>query len=144
MSSRVIQHAVPLNAATDVSGWAPVKFFGASNGVRAVVALATTADEPIGVTGEIGAPAGEPVAVYDRGSIMKGVAGATITDGGDIGYVGATTVAGASGNFSQPLLGPVAAASGAKVYRVGQAVMPAVPGQVFSFYVSPKQLSGLA
>lgn len=144
MSSRIVQHAVPLNAATDVPPHAPVKFFGASNGVRAVISIATTSDEAIGISGEVGAAGGQPIAIYDRGSTMKAVAGATITDGGDVGYVGATTVAGPSGNYSQPLLGPVSGASGSKVFRVGQAVMAAVPGQVFSFYVSPRQLSGLA
>jgi len=144
MSSRFVQHSLPFNAASDIAGYAPVKFFGASNGVRAVVGIATTNEEPVGITGERGASGGAPVTIYGPGNVMQGVAGATVTDAGDVGIVGATTVAGPSGNFSQPLLGPVSGASGGRVFRLGVSNQPAVPGQVFSFYVSPRQLSGLA
>lgn len=144
MSSRVVNESLPFNAASDIPGFAPVKLFGASAGVRTVVGIATTNEEPIGITGESGAPGGRAITVYPPGQIMRGIAGATITSGGDIGVVGATTVAGASGNYSQPLLGPVSGASGGRVWRLGSSVQPVVPGQVFSFYVNPRQLSGLA
>lgn len=144
MSSRLVQHALPRNAASDIGPYAPVKVFGASAGFRTVVGIATANEEPVGVTGEVGAGGGKPVTVYDPGNDMKGYAGATILSGADVGVVGATTVAGPSGNYSQPLLGPVRGASGGIVYRVGQANGPAIPGQIFSFYVNPRQLSGLA
>lgn len=144
MSSRVVNHTLPFNAASDIAGFAPVKHFGASNGVRTVVGIATTNEEPIGITGERGAAGGNPVTVYDAGNQMQGIAGATVTDAGDVGIVGATTVAGPSGNFSQPLLGPVSGASGGRVWRIGTAQQLAVPGQIFTFFVSPRQLSGLA
>jgi hypothetical protein len=140
--TRVIQHALPLHAASDIANYAPVAL---TTGVRNVVPVATVNQEPIAVTGESFAQQGRAVAAYDRGSIVEGVCGASILmSAPDIGVIGATTVAGPSGTYSQPLLGPVAGASGAVKWRVGQAMQPAVPGQVFSFYVNPRQLSGLA
>jgi hypothetical protein len=144
MADRLVHSGLPLFAASDVPGLAPVKLFGASAGIKTVVACATTTEEPIGFTGQVGAVGGQAISVYKPQDIAQGVAGATILSGADVGLAGATTAVGASGSFSQPLHGPVSGASGSVVWRAGKALAPANPGDVFTYLFSPRQLSGLA
>lgn len=144
MSDRLVHSGLPLFAATDVSGMAPVKFFGASAGIKTVIACATANDEPIGFTGQVGAIGGRPVSVLKPGDLAQGVAGATVLSGADVTVTGATAAVGASGSYSQPLLGAARGASGSVVWRAGIAAAPANPGDVFTYLFSPRQLSGLA
>lgn len=99
-------------------------------GERAVVALATDNVEPFGVV-ETGAASGAAVTVYEPGSVVEVIAGASVAHG--------NRVAVGSGG-----LVPIAGASGTANYQVGRAVSAANPGGIFSVYVSPKQLGGLA
>ncbi|HEU4656315.1 MAG TPA: hypothetical protein VFR97_02265 [Capillimicrobium sp.] len=108
---------------------------------RTVVALTTTQDqvapvatrnvEPLGITGDADVEAGRRVVTYGDDNIVKAVAGASFGFGANIGV--------ASTNGA---LGPVAGASGSVVWRVGTSREPAAPGEVFSLYVSKRQLSG--
>lgn len=144
MSDRLVHSGLPLYAASDVSGLTAVKLFGASAGIKTVVACATANEEPIGFTGQVGAVGGQPLAIYKTGDIAQGIAGATVLSGDDVGISGATTYVGASGSYSQPQLGPVLGASGSVVWRAGQSLAPANPGDIFVYLFSPRQLSGLA
>lgn len=78
---------------------------------------------------------GESVAVHVDGEVVKVIAAASMGPGADVHIA-----SGASGRFQ-----PVAGASGTANTSVGQNVSgAAAAGEVFSLYVSPRQLGGLA
>lgn len=99
---------------------------------RQVLPAASKNVEPVGVT-LASAVAGNPVTVFDYGNVVKVTAGASLGAGSEVGV--------ASTNGA---LGPVAGASGSVVWSVGRSETAAAPGEVFSLYVRPRQLSGLA
>ncbi len=76
---------------------------------------------------------GEGVTIADRGNYAKAIAAASLGAGADIAVVGATRS-----------LGLAAGASGVIKWAVGQSVTAAAAGEVFTLYVNPRQLSGLA
>lgn len=76
---------------------------------------------------------GEGVTIGDRGNYCKAIAAASLGAGADVGVVGATRS-----------LGLAAGASGVAKFAVGQSVTPAGAGEAFTFYVNPRQLSGLS
>lgn len=119
-----------LKAASAMSPRTAVKLDTVAN---QVVAVASRNQEPLGLTGAASAAQGLPVVTYGPGNVVKAIAGASLGYGADIGV--------ASTNGA---LGPVSAASGSVVWRVGVAREPAAAGEVFSLYINPRQLSGLA
>lgn len=123
---------------SDIVVGAPCKV---AKGVWEVVNCSVVADEPIGVA-HASAPKGTPVAVRDRGEIVRAQACASITGGDHVGIATINVVAGASGNVQEILYGPVTKSSGVSVWSVGQALENAGPGITFSFYVNPTNLSG--
>lgn len=109
----------------------------ASAAERQFVPLATCNVEPFGIALATAAaaaatpPFSAAVPVVDQGNVIKVTAIGSTGVGADIGV-------GSSNNG----LAPVAGASGVVVWRVGKAVSPAAAGEIFSLYVSPRQLSG--
>lgn len=110
----------------------------ASAAERQFVSAATCNQEPFGIALATAAQAGATppftaaVPVVDLGNTIKVTAIASLGVGADVG------VASTNGG-----LGPVTAASGIDIWRVGKAVSAASnPGEVFSLYVSPRKLTG--
>lgn len=99
---------------------------------RGVLPIATVNAEPLGLVAQSASVAGRSCAVHDQG-IVKCVAGASVGVGADVGF--------ASTNGA---LGPIAAASGVLKYSVGKSTSAAAAGEIFSVYVRPKVLSGVA
>jgi hypothetical protein len=110
----------------------------ASAAERQFVSAATANQEPFGIALATAAQAGATppftaaVPVVDLGNTIKVTAIASLGVGADVG------VASTNGG-----LGPVAAASGTDIWRVGKAVGPASAGEVFGLYVSPRKLSSV-
>lgn len=100
---------------------------------RAVCGATNNTEMPLGISLASGLR-GEAVTVHDRGNVVKVVAAASLGVGADVNLA-------AAGTHS---LAPVAGASGAARWSVGQAVSSAAAGEVFSLYVNPRQLSNLA
>jgi hypothetical protein len=98
---------------------------------RQVLPVSTANVEPLGVALASAALPGQNVTVLDRGNVVKVLAAASLGAGADVGVVGATTS-----------LGRPASASGAVVWVVGKSMTAAAAGEVFSFYVHPRQISG--
>lgn len=147
MAIRVEQYSLPLHAATDLPPYVPVAMAAIAStytgGNRSVTQAGTTSLEPIGVT--IASALGlNPVRVLPIGNIAKGVCNASLAAGVDVAVSAFASqgIPSSSGSFSQAQLGPAAAASGTKVWRVGKSLEAANPGEVFAFYVSPLLLSG--
>lgn len=105
---------------------------------RQFVPISTTNVEPFGVALATAANAGATppfsaaVPVVDQGNTIKVIAAASIAAGADAGIASGGTTG----------FGPVVGVAGSVVWRVGKAVSPAAAGEVFSLYVSPRQLSG--
>lgn len=146
----VESHRLPLSAATDLSTFDVVTYANAttaSEGHRPVRPIATVSDEPIGVTDH--ARFGglkQPVRVLVTPNIARAVANATISYGEAVGYATRASVAQLNGTGASLAvkLKPVAGASGSVIWQAGTAMEAATPGEVFSFYVNPRQLSGLS
>lgn len=141
-------HRLPLYAATHLADFSLVTWANATtftNGQRGVRPCAALTDEPVGVT-DHPRVSGEPVRTLVHPNIARGVAQATIKGGEAVGYATLGSVAqyNATGASLQTLLKAVSGASGSAVWRAGTAMEPANPGEVFSFYVNPQQLSGLS
>jgi hypothetical protein len=100
---------------------------------RQVLPVSTVNVEPFGVTLATAVNAGDAVTVLERGNVVKVTAIASLGAGADIGV--------ASSNGA---LGLVAAASGVVKWAVGKSMSAAAAGEVFSLYVNPRQLGGLA
>ena len=94
-------------------------------GERALGPCTAGTQEPHGIT-IASAAVGEAVTSFGQGNYCKAIAAASLGGGADVGVDGATRS-----------LGLVA--SGA--WRVGKAVTPAAAGEVFTFYVNPRQLT---
>lgn len=100
---------------------------------RRFIPLATSNVRPAGVALASAPNPLDAFPVMDEGNLINITAGASLAAGAEIGV--------ASTNGA---LGPVAAASGAVVYSIGQARSNAAAAEDFSLYVNPRQLSGLA
>lgn len=130
----------PAIAASAIRAGDVVGFPVGSGGLeRQVIPLATNAVEPFGIAlataNYLAAtpPYTAAVPVVDRGNTIKVVAGASLGVGADINI--------ATAYAASLIFGPVAAASGIDLWRVGKAVTPAAAGEVFSLYVDPARLS---
>lgn len=121
-------NAVALVVATSTSGPAE----------RTVVPISTVNVEPFGIALATAAPAGATppfsagCPVLDLANTIKVTAAASLGVGCDVGIASGGTTG----------FGPVSAASGVDVWRVGKAVSPAAGGEVFSLYVNPRMISG--
>jgi hypothetical protein len=130
MAFELHTNPLPGIAATVIADQSAVRFIpGATQ--RAVGPVASTNQEPVGVV-DAGATSLAPVTVYGEHSYVKALAVASVGAGANVGH--------ASANGA---LGPVVAASGAAVWRIGVSQEPAAAGQVFTVLVNPRQLSGL-
>lgn len=143
-------HRLPMSAATDLSTFDLVTYANATTATEGrlpVRPIASVNDEPVGVTDHprFGGLA-QPVRVLVHPNIARAVAAATISYGEAIGYATRSSVAqvGGTGATLGVRVKPVSGASGSVVWQAGTAVEAANPGEVFSFYVNPRQLSGLA
>lgn len=141
MAMELYRWTFPGIAASAIRAGDAVGFPVGSGGLeRQVVPLASWNLEPFAValaTANYAAatpPFSAGVPLVDAGNTLKVTAGASLGAGADIGI--ATT----AGSL---IMGPVVGAAGTVVWRVGKAVSAAAAGEVFSLYVSPRQLSGL-
>lgn len=100
---------------------------------RQVLPVSTVNVEPLGVALATAVNPGDALTVLDRGSVVKVTAAASLGAGAYVGVVGATLS-----------LGLVAGASGVVKWAVGKSMTAAAAGEVFSFYINPIQLGGLA
>jgi hypothetical protein len=104
---------------------------------RQFVPIASQNVEPFGValaTASFNAatpPFSAAVGVVDAGNTIKVTAAASLGAGADVGVTSASTS-----------VGPVAGIAGSVIWRAGKSVGPALAGEVFGLYVSPRQLSG--
>jgi hypothetical protein len=131
MAFEIIRDSFPGLAASAVQDRQVV---GRASGTdRGVVPLATCNIAPFGITEAASRGQGDGVTVYEKSSYCKAVAAASIGRNAELGVVGATRS-----------LGPVAGASGSVVWSAGQTVTAAAAGEVVTFYVNPRQLSGLS
>jgi hypothetical protein len=128
-----------LAGGTDV-GPGPVQLVAGS---WAVIPVANNTQQVMGIA-RASAPNGSAVDVRDLPDIHIGTAAASIAAGAFIGVASANPVAGASGNFLVPQLAEVSKATGSNRWAIGQAVEGAAPGNNFSYYFLPQQLSGLS
>jgi hypothetical protein len=127
------RQALPCKAASAMAANIAVQLDVADT-QRQVLPIASSNIEPLGITVATAAAAGQAVAVWDRANVVKVLAAASIGAGANVGVVGATTS-----------LGLIAAgASGAVVWAIGKSMTAAAAGEVFSFYINPRQLSGNA
>lgn len=124
---------------TDIVVGAPVSVV---KGVWTVMPAPSMTTEPIGIAGASAAKE-QAIPVRDRGEIARVLACASITGGGHVGAATVNLVTGASGNVQEVQYGEVKGATNTPIFAVGQALENAGPGQVFSFYVNPVELSGL-
>lgn len=98
-----------------------------TTGERAVAPCASGGQEPHGIEGRgASAAQGEGVTIFGDGNYAKAIAAASLGAAANVGCVGATRS-----------LGIVA--SGA--WRAGKSVTAAAAGEVFTFYVNPRQLT---
>lgn len=101
---------------------------------RQVLPLATVNAEPHGIALASAVNPGDGIPVINRiGDVIKVTAIASLGHGADVG------IASTNGG-----LGPITGASGVVKWRVGRAVTAAAASEVFSLYVSPRELGGLA
>lgn len=131
MAAEIHSNPLPGIAATVIADRVAVRVIAGAT-QRAVGPVASTNQEPFGVV-DAGATSLAPVTVHGDQSYVKAVAVASLGVGADVGH--------ASANGA---LGPVAGASGSNVWRVGIAQEAAAAGEVFTVFVNPRQLSGLA
>lgn len=104
-----------------------------TTGQRQVVPCTSASDEPFGITGDAGANPGQPVTVYEAQNVAKAIAGASIGHGAAFAF----------GSTNGALVVAVAA-SGSVRFTGGKTLEAAQPGEVFSVYVNPRQISGAA
>ena len=103
-----------------------------TGGERAVCPVIAATTEPHGITIAT-ALRTEGVTVIGQGNYAKAIAAASLGVGANVGILGATRS-----------LGLVSTASGTANWRVGKSVTAAAAGEVFTLYVNPSQLGGLA
>lgn len=131
MLGEQLHNPLPFTAASDCN---PERVVTIDTGIsRGVVPVATNNVEPFGVNGQPTQLRTESVTIYGPDDIVQVTACASL---------GAGAVVGIASTNGQ--LGPVAAASGVSRYRVGVSLEAAQPGEKFSLYVKPKQLSNLS
>lgn len=122
---------LPCFAATHLGERVPVKLVEGAT-ARIVAPVASLNEETIGFT-QTSASSGFAVEVQAVGNIVKAVAAASVGAGADVAL-----------GSPNGALGPVAAASGVVKYKSGVSLSDAAAGEVFSVFVNPRQLSGIA
>jgi hypothetical protein len=117
-------------AATNIGALVPVKLD--PSGQRKVAPVGSAGEAAFGVTGNSVASSGQGVTVHEQGAVVEAIAGASLGIGAELA-LGSTNGA----------LVVAAGASGSAKHAVGVAMDPALPGETFSLYVRPRQISGL-
>jgi hypothetical protein len=130
MAIELHRHGFPGIAASDITPGAVLKL-AAGSVERGVCPVGSTGDGPVVGVAFASAARTEGVTVHTQGDVVKAIARASVGVAGEV-------------NIASTGLGPVAAASGSARYSVGQAISAAAPGEYFSVFVSPKQISGVA
>lgn len=116
-------------AATVIQANVPVKLDPSRQ--RGVAPVGSAGEAALGFTHAI-ASTGQGVSVHEHTAVVEAVAGASIGIGAALA-VGSTNGA----------LVVAAAASGSAKFAVGDSMDNAQPGETFSLYVRPRQISGL-
>lgn len=140
-----VLHREPRQALKAASAAAPYQTFKLDTAAEdQIVAAATNTDRPFGIS-DASVAQGQRVTVYEDGNIVKAVAAASLGHGGEVGVATFGVASAAQGNALATItqLGPVTGASGVSKWAVGVAMENAAAGEVFSVYVSPRQLSNL-
>lgn len=149
VATQVLRGRLPMFAASDIVAGAAVRV--ASSGDWSVQMCQSSAEKPLGIARDFAA-AGDPVAVYDDGNILRSAAGASFSRQAYLGIVGTSSTTHPISNVSVTygVLGQVAGtpsvavgASSAAVWALGQAYESAAIGDLAAFRVEPRLLSGL-
>ena len=123
-------------AATGIKLWDAVTLASSATQDRAIAPVASVNQWPIGIaqaSAGTGATLPQSVTVQGFGSMLKVTAGATVAVGQDVHQtIGSSAYA------------PIAAASGSTKFAIGQAVTPANAGELFTVYINPRIISGIA
>lgn len=122
----LLAHSKPIEAATLLNPFTPVKFGGTSS--LLAFPCATGADRPYGITGAGTTPAGEIAAVFERGNECKAIGGASLGAGQPV-YVGSTNGVLAGGS--------IFSASGH--WEIGVTAMPIRAGERFTCIIDPRK-----
>lgn len=136
-------HQLPVKAASAINPHSAVQLVGTSE--LLAIAAASTNLRPFGVTGGQTAGASginqnELVTIYEPGNIVKVKAAASLGVGAEVGVTGAS---GGAAGFS--IVAPASlGASGIAVWSTGQSLSPAAAGELFSLYINPRLVGGLA
>lgn len=145
---------LPVPPASTIIPRSVVKLVG-SNALR-LLPVASSNDRPFGIIGEATAPVtgavnsavqGFVAQVIEEGNVVKAIAGASFAAGAElcVGTIGVASAAqGGSYAATVTQLTPLVQASGSVQWAVGIALTPAGPGDIFSLYVKPRQVGGLA
>lgn len=132
---------VALKAASNTPPWQPVRLDTVDN---QFVAVANASQRPFGMTGDATSVQGQAAAIYEEGNYVKAVAAASLGFGAEVGIASIGIASYAFGSATTAMLGPAAGASGVTRWAVGIAAEAASGGEVFSVFVKPRQISGLA
>lgn len=122
---------LPCFAATQLGERVPVKLVEGAT-ARIVAPVASLNEETIGFTQTVASP-GCPVEVQSYGNVVKAVAAASVGAGAEVAL-----------GSPNGALGPVAGASGVTKYSSGRSLSAAAGAEVFSVFVHPRRLSGIA
>lgn len=125
----LLAHQKPIEAATLLNPFTPIKLAGTS-GLLALP-VATSTDRPYGITGAGTIPANEIVAAFERGNEVKAIGGASAGAGQPL-YVGSTNGVVVGGGAS------LFAASAH--WEIGLSAMPVRAGERFTIIVDPRKV----
>jgi len=142
---------IPCFAASDIVAGAAVRL--TSSGDWSVQMIQTSAEKPIGIARDF-AVAGDPVAVFDGGNIVRTNvggfgAGASFTRQAFIGVIGTSSMVHPQSlvAVTYGALGPLnpgtTGASGAAIFAIGVAYESAAAGDYAAYRVEPTLLSGV-
>lgn len=125
---------VPLKAASGMGAFVPVQFLqGGSALGETVIQSATWNVMPFALSQATVASAGDPIEIFQQGDVGKGVAGASLGAGAQVGV-------GSTNGVLAPLAPVAAGPSGLPRWAIGVAVSNAAPGDIFSVYINPAQV----
>lgn len=126
---------VPLKAASAMGEFIVVQFLqGGSALSETVQAQATWNVLPWAITAATVINPGDPVEVFQAGDVGKGIAGASLGAGADIGV-------GSTNGVLAPITQNASANYGARAaYAIGVALSNAAPGDIFSVAINPRQV----
>jgi hypothetical protein len=111
-----------------------------------VVPITNASQRPYGSVQATGASPGLAVAVFEAPGVVKAIAAASLGAGAEVSLasVGCASAAQANSLATTTLLGPASVgASGKAEWAVGVSLTAALPGEIFSVKLEPRQVSGL-